>query len=272
MENVRKRRVIDLVTTPEKLRKLIAKPTFKAITTFHKELSAIERMKTKVMLNKPIYIGLCVLELSKWLMYDFYYNVLNQIFSPGSIRLLFTDTDSLCVSIEGYNNVYHKIRDATIRNEPAINFFDLSGYPCNHCIFDGMDKSEIKRLQHINKKVPGKMKDELNGNVLLEFVGLRSKSYAFCWLSKDGIHEEKKLKGIQKCVVKTNVNSNHYKSALYEKKTHIASTCSLRSHLHQIKTLAIRKVATGPFDDKRYLLNDGISSLPYDHYTISERR
>ena len=104
-------------------------------------------------------------------------------------------------------------------------------------------------------------------------MGLRAKSYAFCWLdNKDEIHEEKKLKGIQKCVVKTNVNFNHYKSALYEKKTHIASTCSLRSHLHQIKTLAIRKVATGPFDDKRYLLNDGISSLPYGHYAISESR
>ena len=49
MENVRKRRVIDLVTTPENLRKLVAKPTFKAITVFHKDLSAIERMKTKVM-------------------------------------------------------------------------------------------------------------------------------------------------------------------------------------------------------------------------------
>ncbi len=226
-------------------------------------------MKAKVMMNKPIYIGLCVLEMSKWLMYDFYYNVLCQIFSPGSIRLLFTDTDSLCVSIEGYDNVYHKIRDSYIEHEPAINFFDLSGYPSNHCIFDGINKSEIKHLHQANKKVPGKMKDELNGNALLEFVGLRAKSYAFRKLDdKEDILEEKKLKVIQKCVVKTNINLEHYKSALYQKKTHIASTCSLRSHLHQIQTLTIRKVATGPYDDKRYLLDDGISSLPYGHYAI----
>ena len=132
MENVRKQRQVDLLTIPKKLRNLVAKPTFKAITVFHKDLSAVEWMKAKVMMNKLIYIGLWVLEMSKWLMYDFYYNVLYQLFSPNSIRLLFTDTDSLCVSIEGYDNVYHKICDSTIGHEPAINFIDLSEYRSNH--------------------------------------------------------------------------------------------------------------------------------------------
>ena len=82
MENVRKRRNINLVNTPEKLRKLVAQPTFKFVTSFHEELSAVERMKTKVMMNKPICKGLYVLELSKWLMYNFYYNVFKKnIFS-----------------------------------------------------------------------------------------------------------------------------------------------------------------------------------------------
>ena len=270
MENVRKRRNIKLVNTPEKLRKLVAQPTFKSTTAFHEELSAVERMKTNVVMNKPIYIGLCVLELSKWLMYNFYYNILNHIFSPDSIRLLFTDTDSLCISIEGYDNIYHTIRESYVGQEPAINFFDLSAYPSNHCIFTGLDNSEIKRLQRANKKVPGKMKDELNGEALLEFVGLRAKSYAFRKQENDEIKEEKKLKGIQKCVVKTNINFEHYKAALMDRKTHIASTCSLRSHLHEIRTLAINKVATGPYDDKRYLMNDGISSIPYGHYSITQ--
>ena len=270
MENVRKRRNITLVNSPEKLRKLVAQPTFQSTTAFHEELSAVERMKTKVVMNKPIYIGLCVLELSKWLMYNFYYNILNNIFSPDKIHLLFTDTDSLCVSIEGYNNIYHTIRESYIGQEPAINFFDLSAYPSNHCIFTGLENSEIKRLQQVNKKVPGKMKDELNGEALLEFVGLRAKSYAFRKQEKNEIKEEKKLKGIQKCVVKTTINFEHYKTALMKRKTHIASTCSLRSHLHEIRTLAINKVATGPYDDKRYLRNDGISSVPYGHYSIQQ--
>ena len=284
MENVRKRRHIDIVSTPEKLKKLVAQPTFKSITTFREDLSAVERIKAKVTMNKPIYIGLCVLELSKWLMYDFYYNVLHQIFPPSSIRLLFTDTDSLCISIEGTDDIYQRIRKGVVilengQREPAINFFDLSGYPSEHSIFNGMSEVDIEQLKKSNKKVPGKMKDELNGNVLIEFVGLRAKAYAFQKLilfSTDEdetikvgeIVEEKKLKGIQKCVVKRNLNFNHYKSALFKKKIHIASTTSLRSHLHEIRTLAIRKVAMGPYDDKRYLLEDGISSLPYGHYCI----
>ena len=244
----------------------------------------MERIKAKVTMNKPICIGLCVLELSKWLMYDFYYNVLHQIFPPSSIRLLFTDTDSLCISIEGTDDIYQRIRKGVVilengQREPAINFFDLSGYPSEHSIFNGMSEVDIEQLKKSNKKVPGKMKDELNGNVLIEFVGLRAKAYAFQKLilfSTDEdetikvgeIVEEKKLKGIQKCVVKRNLNFNHYKSALFKKKIHIASTTSLRSHLHEIRTLAIRKVAMGPYDDKRYLLEDGISSLPYGHYCI----
>ena len=114
------------------------------------------------------------------------------------------------------------------------------------------------------------MKDELNGEALLEFVGLRAKSYAFRKQEKNEIKEEKKLKGIQKCVVKTTINFEQYKTALMKRKTYIASTCSLRSHLHEIRTLAINKVATGPYDDKRYLRNDGISSVPYGHYSIEQ--
>ena len=128
-------------------------------------------------------------------------------------------------------------------------------------------------------KVPGKMKDELDGNVIIEFVGLRAKAYAFQKLilfSKGEeeepevgeIIDEKKLKGIQKCVVKKNLHFDHYKTALFDQRTHIASTVSLRSNLHEIQTLAIRKVAMGPYDDKRYLLEDGVSSLPYGHYSL----
>ena len=281
MENVRKRRLIDIVSTPEKLKKLVAQPTFKSITSFTDDLSAVERIKAKVIMNKPIYIGLCVLELSKWLMYDFYYNILNQLFPQ--VRLLFTDTDSLCVRIEGCDDIYKRIRECSIilengQRESAMNFFDLSDYPSQHTIFDGLDEKTIIDIKKSNKKVPGKMKDELGGNVLLEFVGLRAKAFAFQKMilypnkkntEKEGeIIEVKRLKGIQKCVVKKSIHFSHYKSSLFDKLTHTASTTSLRSHLHEIRTLCIRKVAMTPYDDKRYLLEDGICSLPYGHKTL----
>ena len=230
------------------------------------------------MMNKPIYIGICVLDLSKWLMYDFYYNILNQLFPQ--VCLLFTDTDSLCVRIEGCDDIYKRIREGSIllengQRESAMNFFDLSEYPSQHPIFNGLDEKTILDIKESNKKVPGKMKDELGGNVLLEFVGLRAKAYAFEKLvlypnkkntEKEGeIIEVKRLKGIQKSVVKKNIHFSHYKSSLFDKLTHTASTTSLRSHLHEIRTLCIRKVAMTPYDDKRYLLEDGICSLSYGH-------
>ena len=114
MENIRKRRHIDIVSSPEKLRKLVAQPTFKCVTAFNEHLSAVERYKAKVMLNKPIYIGLSVLDISKWLMYHFYYNIIHKIFPPDAVRLLFTDTDSLCISIRDCCNVYDRLRDGII--------------------------------------------------------------------------------------------------------------------------------------------------------------
>ena len=280
MENVRKRRLIDIINTPEKLNQLVSQPTFKSITPFNDELSAVERLKAKVHLNKPIYIGLCVLELSKWLMYDFYYNVLKQLFPE--VRLLFTDTDSLCVQIQGCADVYETIRTSKIdlennQTENAINFFDLSGYSSDHQIFSGMNAKEINNIKCKNKKVPGKMKDELDGNILLEFVGLRAKAYAFqkiiMFPSKDDkeegdIIEIKKLKGITKWVVKKNISFHDYKSCIFNKLTHVKDVVSLRSYLHEIRTISTRKVAMTPYDDKRYLQEDGVTSLPYGHKNI----
>ena len=282
MENVRKRRHIDIIATPEKLKKLVAQPTFKSITSFNEEISAVERLKAKVMMNKPIYIGLCVLDLSKWLMYDFYYHTLKEVF-PDKVHLLFTDTDSLCVSIEGCADVYKRIREQQINlgngggsdTVSASTFFDFSGYSSAHPIFEGLHDDTITAIKKSNKKVPGKMKDELDGNILLEFIGLRAKAYAFKKLisypkADDGgkVIEVKKLKGIQKCVVKMSIHFEHYKSCLFEKLTHLATTTSLRSRMHQLRTMRVRKVAMTPYDDKRYLLDDGITSLPYGHESL----
>ena len=117
------------------------------------------------------------------------------------------------------------------------------------------------------------MKDELDGNTLLEFVGLRAKSYAFQQLVLYGnedknwdegeIVDVKKLKGIQKAVVKKNISFDNYYECLFDKRELYADMVSFRSFNHRIKTLSARKKALVPFDDKRYLLLDGIASLPY---------
>ena len=280
MENIRKRRHIDIVSSPEKLRKLVAQPTFKCVTAFNEHLSAVERYKAKVMLNKPIYIGLSVLDISKWLMYHFYYNIIHKIFPPDAVRLLFTDTDSLCISIRDCCNVYDRLRDGIIEIDGEkmniIDLFDVSNFPDEHRIFNTLNPIEVQRQKKKNKKVPGKMKDELNGNILLEFVGLRAKAYAMKSLvlhraeneHSGSIHVIKKLKGVQSAVVSKHATFNHYLSSIFERKRYVAETTSIQSSLHEVRTLSIKKSAMGPYDDKRFLLDDGITSLPYGHYSI----
>ena len=113
MENVRARRNIDIINNDvQRLNRYTAKPTYKSYMEISDDIVAVERIKATVMLNKPIYLGLCVLDLSKVLMYDFHYNKLQQIFP--NVELLFTDTDSLCVSIMNCEDVYAQIRDGEI--------------------------------------------------------------------------------------------------------------------------------------------------------------
>ena len=80
----------------KKVTKLLAKPTFKRFVIISPDLALVEMLKCKVTLNKPIYTGFTVLEMSKWLMYDFHYNTMRNMF-PGQLRLLFTDTGNFCL-------------------------------------------------------------------------------------------------------------------------------------------------------------------------------
>ena len=99
LENLRKRSNIQLVTNPEKMERLAARPTYISHKIFHENLVAVHSKQTKLLLNKPSYVGMCILELSKTLMYDFHYNYILPKYGKKA-KLLFTDTDSLCYHIE----------------------------------------------------------------------------------------------------------------------------------------------------------------------------
>ena len=139
-----------------------------------KYFAAVHCAKTVLTLNKPIYVGFCILELSKLLTYQFHYDYVLKTFN--SAKLLFTDTDSLVYEIKD-SNVY----DQCFKGK---HLFDFSGYPKNSVYYDNS-----------NKKMLGKMKDELNGNKTVEFVGLKSKMYSL--ISSDG-KEINKVKEVNK--------------------------------------------------------------------------
>jgi hypothetical protein len=140
MENIRKRVDIKLVKTDgsenEKLRKIIAKPNFNRRVKFSVELSAIHVHKTKLTLNKPIYVGFSVLELSKHHMYDWYYNTLKKKYGENC-TLLYTDTDSLLVDI--------KTKDAYKDMSEMKDEYDFSDYPTEHPLHDETNKKVISQ-------------------------------------------------------------------------------------------------------------------------------
>lgn len=153
MKNIRKRVDVRLVTDEKKLLKLTSKPTYVSCKIFNENLVAVHKIKETITLNRPAYVGMSILDLSKTLMYDFHYKYIKKNYGEKAM-LLFTDTDSLTYEIEA-NDVY---RDFWIDKDK----FDNSDYPEGSPYFD-----------KTNKKVIGKFKDEAAGVPICEFVGLR---------------------------------------------------------------------------------------------------
>ena len=248
MENLRNRVDVRLVNTKEKLRKLVAKPNFKSRKIFNENLVSVHMSKTSLLMNKPIYLGMCILDLSKIIMYDFHYNYIKSKYVDKA-KLLFTDTDSLMYEIETedfYKDISGDVKDR----------FDTSDYPENHP--SGIPTGE-------NKKVLGMMKDEVAGKIIKEFVGLRSKLYSF--VMDDG-GETKKCKGIKKQVVESSIRHEHYKTCLTTGKELLRKQNILRSYDHEVYTEEVNKVALSALDDKRHILSDGMDTLALGHYKI----
>ena len=162
MENIRNRVDIKLVNNKKQAEKLSAKPNFYHCNIFREDLVAIHMKKTKLVFNKPVYLGMCILDLSKTLMYDFHYNYINQKYG-NEAKLLFTDTDSLMYEIQTED--FCKDISVDVKHR-----FDTSDYPPNHP--SGIPSG-------LNKKVIGMFKDEAGGKVLDEFVGLKAKLYSY---------------------------------------------------------------------------------------------
>ncbi|XP_066933395.1 uncharacterized protein [Clytia hemisphaerica] len=250
MENMRNRRNINLVNNEESLRKLTAQPSFKRCTIFHEDLVAVERIKTTIKLNRPIYTGVAVLDLAKHLMYDFHYGYVKTKYPGDQSKLLFTDTDSLLYSIE-CEDLYADM------NEDK-HLFDFSDYPRNHQCFS---------LQ--NKKRIGKMKDEMHASPILEFVGLRAKMYSIL-VDRSKDFNVKRAKGVKKGVVKKEICHSNYREALFRNTEFLHLMNSIRSYGHVMFTVQQNKISLCPYDDKRFILSDGISTRPYGHYKNTE--
>ena len=208
--------------------KLSAKPNFKHCNIFNEDLVAIHMKKTELEFDKPVYLGMCILDLSKTLMYDFHYNYIKQKYGDKA-KLLYTDTDSLMYEIQT-EDFYKDI------SEDVTHRFDTSDYPPNH-------------PSGFNKKVLGMFKDEAGGKVIDEFVGLRAKLYLYKMFEGE---ESRKCKGVKKLVVKKSISHEDYKECLFTGKEQLRRMNVIRSHKHEICTEEVNKIALSPSDDKRH--------------------
>lgn len=195
MENLRSRVDIKLKSRWDGrcgARMLIAKPNFKRHTIFDEELVAIELKKTNLLMNKPITVGLAILDISKVVMYDFHYNFMKPTYGENIFQC-YSDTDSLIYEIR-CEDFYNDMKQ-------HLEKYDTSDYPQNN-------KYNIPR---VNKKVPGLFKDELNGEIVTAFIGLRSKMYCVQTNHKDKM---KKAKGVKKYVLKKEICFDDYYDCL----------------------------------------------------------
>jgi len=285
MENVKNRINYQLKSDLKKAKKLVNKINCKNVDIISEDLVGIEMEKTTVTLNKPIYCGFSILELSKTLMYDFHYNHIKKKYGDKA-KLLFTDTDSLCYEIESEDFYKDIISD--------IDLFDTSNFPKDHFLFS-----------EENKKVIGKMKmEEAEIGIIREFVGLRPKMYSLDISNeyalkieedklkylinnnveqekidesiekiekykKSNYYEKKTAKGVKKCEIK-NITHEKYKKCLFDEENTYVTMNNIRSFKHNIYTIEQKKTALSYDDDKRIRKENKIETYAIGHKDIRD--
>lgn len=224
---------------------LIARPNFHSASIFSENLVAIQMKPEKIVLDKPIYIGFSVLELSKKHMYDFHYSIIQPHYRD-LVKLCYTDTDSFIYKIHT-SDFYYDLQ------KHFLAYFDTSNY----------SPSNPYNLSLLNKKVPGLFKDEMGGKIINEFVGLRPKLYC--------IQSEKvtlkKAKGVKKCVVR-DINKSDYEKTLISGELIRKQNLLFKSLKHEILTRSVNKVVLSSNDDKRLISKNSIETVAWGNCSI----
>ena len=190
----------------EKYLCIVMKPNVKSGVLFGENLMGCEMGKIKVVMNKPVYLSQVILDLSKIVMYEFHYDLMVPKYGDR-LKLCYMDTDSIVYHIKTEDFYADIVDDVQTR-------FDTSGYIRDRPLPVGQ-----------NKKVIGLMKDELGGKIMTEFVALRPKLYYYRKLDSS---EDKKCKGIKKCIVKKTLTFEDYQTCLFSDSTEYRSQLIFR--------------------------------------------
>ena len=231
MENVRKDRDIKLVTTDKRRNQLVSEPNYHTTNYFSEKMMAIEmkKTKTKSKMSKSIYLGMSILDISKTLMYEFWYDYIKPKYQEKA-KLCYINTDSFIIHIKTedfYADIFVDVEQ----------WLEISNYDNNRPL------PIVK-----NKKAIRLFKDELGRNIMKEFVGLKAKTYAYLM---DDDTENKKAKGTKKCIIKRELIFRNYEDCLFNDKIILKSQRRLKSDCHNVYTEQIKKIALSSNDDRR---------------------
>ena len=185
MKNVRNHRDIKLVTSDKRRERLVLEPNYHSHKNFSDHLMVIEMKKSWVKMVKPLYLGMSMFDISKKLMYEFYYDYIKPKYGDRA-KLCYAVTDSFVIDIIT-EDFFEDISNGVER------WFDKSN-------FDENDKRPLSIGMH--KRVPGLFKDELGGKIVAEVVAFRPKTWAY--LMDDG-SDKKKAKGTKKSLIKRRI-------------------------------------------------------------------
>ena len=244
MENVRKHRDIKLVTTEEEIKnKLVSEPNYHTTKHFSENLLAIEMKKTTAKMNKPIYLGMSILDISKILMYEFWYDYVKAKYKDKA-KLCYMETDSFVI------NIFTEDFSEDINND-VERWFDTANCDQNEKIPLPMD---------MNKKVIGMFKDELGGKIIKDLCVLRAKTYTYLM---DDDTEHKKTKGTKEYTIKRRLMFENYKDSLFNDKTILRSQLRFKSDLHNVYTEKVNKIALSSNDNKKLQTFDRVTTYPH---------
>ena len=245
LESKRNRLTVHLVTNRDDVSRRTDTPFFHKFKILKENFVAISSRKRSILWNKPTKVGATVLDLAKLHMFDFHYNVMKKHFN---CFVLYSDTDSLLYEIK-HTDFYEEL--AT--NEELRQHFDLSKFPTDDFL------SNVE-----NKMVTLKFKDELAGESIEEFVGLKPKMYSILV----GDRQKLSAKGLQvrperpeSWPLQNNLDTGNYFKTI---------NMRIGSETRQLQTIKTNKKSLSSFDDKRFILEVGISTLPHGHYKIRD--
>ena len=248
-ENVRRYKNVKYAIDKKEVDKILRSPLLNDWIIYNEDLASFEIYPSCVTLNKPRAVGLTVLELSKLLMYDFHYNYFLKKFE--NVKVLLSDTDSFCYYIKTKKDFYKTIKE-------DLDWFDFSNYNKEH-----------ENYNTDNHLVPGKMKDEMGGKIIDEFVGLRSKMYS---LTVQNQQDKKAAKGFLRSIQK-DIRHEDYLRCIDETTDLSFTGHKIHQEHHQIFLSEVTKKGLCAYNDKKYIDKKGFRNFncfSFGHYKLYE--